>query len=423
MDTRQDQSCLQGKAGQKRIFVFALILSLAISLFPSFALAIETTKTNFLAGSYHSNLINDSSFIDVNSMTATDIQNFLTEKKSALAAVPSGQLGEGANGRSAAQIIYDAAHGLYAAAAGDWNGISISSTTGTVSPKIILTYLEKEQSLVSSQNPSQNSLDCAMGYDIDGSGCQSMFVNHPSLRGFSNQVGNGAWQLRYDYEYALRGTKPAGFATHYVVDESLKFYGEDKYNNSGSQYYNPAYFGPFDVTMNNAATAAIYSYTPYVFDSAYNFWKIFNDWFTATPEAAPAPVPNDTAEYNLITYTDSITVGGTKSSESRVYYNNQLIQDAGQTRWQLTFTAEVGRTSATIEYRNTEGSAVAAKAISVERHKPADINGDSSVNIQDLSILAAHWGVSRPGVVLTDLNGDGIVDILDLSVFAGNWNG
>lgn len=410
----------------------ALFLAVIFSfIFPGPARleAADTSKDAFLNANAYNNLINNSSFIDINSMSVADIQSFLASKGSALATLPPDRLGSHANGRNAAQIIYDAAHALDSDSSGPlpdgiYNGIKVNPSTGTVSAKIILTYLEKEQGLIAGDtNPDQDSLDCAMGYDITGDGCHAMFDNHPSLRGFANQVGNGAWQLRYDYEYAVRGTKPSGPATHYVVGENFQAYGEYKYNNPGSQYYNPRYYGPFNVTMSNAATAAVYSYTPYVFDSAYNFWKIFNDWFVASPDTPPAPVPNDTTEFKLHTFYDNITVGGTKSTESKVYFNNQLIQDAGPTNWQITFPASMGNNNLTVEYRDTNGTVLATKPIAITRFKPADINGDGTVNIQDLSIMAAHWGITKPAEPLTDMNGDGIVDILDLSLLAGNWNG
>ncbi len=51
----------------------------------------------------------------------------------------------------------------------------------------------------------------------------------------------------------------------------------------------------------------------------------------------------------------------------------------------------------------------------------ADINGDGSVNILDLSILAAHYGQTGQTFATGDLNGDGSVNILDLSILASNW--
>lgn len=49
---------------------------------------------------------------------------------------------------------------------------------------------------------------------------------------------------------------------------------------------------------------------------------------------------------------------------------------------------------------------------------PADLNGDSSVDGQDLGVLLGAWGSSG---VPADLNGDGPVDGQDLGVLLGAW--
>jgi len=51
----------------------------------------------------------------------------------------------------------------------------------------------------------------------------------------------------------------------------------------------------------------------------------------------------------------------------------------------------------------------------------ADVNGDGTVNIVDLSIMATNWGQTGKTFAQGDLTGDGTVNILDLSVLAANW--
>ncbi len=53
--------------------------------------------------------------------------------------------------------------------------------------------------------------------------------------------------------------------------------------------------------------------------------------------------------------------------------------------------------------------------------KSGDINGDGSVNILDLSILATHIGQTGQTLSTGDLNNDGTVNVFDLSVLAANW--
>lgn len=47
-----------------------------------------------------------------------------------------------------------------------------------------------------------------------------------------------------------------------------------------------------------------------------------------------------------------------------------------------------------------------------------DLNGNSVVDISDLSILATYWNSTNPSA---DMNNDGIVNISDLSILAFNW--
>jgi hypothetical protein len=48
----------------------------------------------------------------------------------------------------------------------------------------------------------------------------------------------------------------------------------------------------------------------------------------------------------------------------------------------------------------------------------ADMNGDGSVNSQDLAILLSNWGTSGLG----DINADGIVNAADLSILLSSWS-
>ncbi|MFA4995816.1 MAG: hypothetical protein WC536_01585 [Patescibacteria group bacterium] len=247
---------------------------LMVGLFASFlpnsltnkANASDRTVSEFMAGQYYNSVIPDYDFVDINSLGVSDIQRVLVDNNSFLKDYHDNSA-TGA-GRSAAQIIYDASHASYDAAAGSINGITINTSTGTISPKVLLVMLQKEQSLVSMQAQNDTALNRAMGYQCpDGGGCD------PAYAGFAMQVGWAAWQLRYNYEYAARGIKNPGFTIHYVKNEGTTL---------------SDYTGAYDVIMLNNATAALYSYTPHVFDSAYNFWKIFYRLFTA------ATLPNDT---------------------------------------------------------------------------------------------------------------------------------
>lgn len=53
---------------------------------------------------------------------------------------------------------------------------------------------------------------------------------------------------------------------------------------------------------------------------------------------------------------------------------------------------------------------------------PGDINGDGSVNIDDLLAIINNWNATgRPGTVQGDANGDGVVNIDDLLMVINHW--
>lgn len=209
-------------------------------------------------------LIEDDSFIAINSMSVDEIQRFLDSKGGALRNFSE-------NGRSAAQIIWDAAHG-YDDASGTWNEIIINTQTGTVNPKVLLVTLQKEQGLITNPNPSQRDLDCAMGYE-GGRGCSWMFENRPHYKGFANQVEWAAWQLRYNYEAS---GKDNTWRNQYYPDSSFPY--KPMFPGETASVTNTDY-PTQNVTFNNQATAALYRYTPHVYYGNHSFWNFFRQWF------------------------------------------------------------------------------------------------------------------------------------------------
>lgn len=309
-----------------------ILLGAVVTVILPFATEAQTAS-DFLNSGAQNNIVSNENFIDINSMDTAAIQAFLVAKNSFLKDyVDSSAVG--AN-RSAAQIIYDAAHGLYDAAVGTAKGITINSSTGTVSPKIILVFLQKEQSLVSATSRNDNALDKAMGYSCpDSSGC------NPAYAGFAMQVGWGAWQLRYNFEAAKNGID--WWNTNYGAgNASICYTGQTKTLTD--------YTGSYNVTFSNNATASVYRYTPHVFDSAYNVWNLYNYTYfpnSNPPSSPPPPPPRKTGDANgdnTVNISDLSILGDT---------------------WGQNVAANTG----------------------------ADFNGDGVVNISDLSILGDNWG-------------------------------
>ena len=224
-----------------------------------------TTNQVFAAGFSPAQIIDDATFTNNRSMSVVQIQRFLESKGSILAHAPASQLGDGSNGRSAAQIIYDSTRGSRTDFAigngfGRRNPLKIA-----INPAVILVTLQKEQSLVTGKyslgrQSTHSALQFAMGYGCpDTAGCAAVYA------GFTNQVVYASAQLSRNVALANRSIYPPGRIT--VFRDQM-----------GSQLV------AHNVMIANAATSALYQYTPHVYYGNYNFRTLMNIWF---PSAGP----------------------------------------------------------------------------------------------------------------------------------------
>jgi len=195
-------------------------------------LAVEKTfNPNYLA--------DDSDILNYTSMTAAEIQNFLLAKGGFLATYTCQDI-DGQT-MSAAQAIYQV------------------SITNRVNPRFLLVLLQKEQSLITDQNPKIGQLDWATGYGCpDGGGCNERW------RGFYKQINSASLQFR-DYLENPRLYK-------YQTGQTYVF----------TNPYGAVSNEPMTVTPINKATAALYNYTPHVYNGNYNFWKFWNSYFQSS---------------------------------------------------------------------------------------------------------------------------------------------
>ena len=148
-----------------------------------------------------------------------------------------------------------ASHWIYTASRGITS--SAYNVKPNINPALILTYLEKEQSLLTNVNYDVNSdpenrIKTAMGF-----GCPDNFSCAQKFKGFVNQVNYAAYQLQFNYNISTK-------------NPNEKFRVGNTIKTSDNQ----------DVILNNSATAAVYRYTPHVYFSGYNLWKIMtnNQW-------------------------------------------------------------------------------------------------------------------------------------------------
>lgn len=127
-----------------------------------------------------------------------------------------------------------------------------------VSPKFLLVLLQKEQSLIEDEEPTQKQLDWAAGYAV----CDDCSMDDPTIqrwKGFGKQVNSAALQ----------------FSEGYMAD--IEATGETQGK------YGPGIAVRIDdttVVPENAATAALYAYTPHLHGNE-NFVAIWERWFGA----------------------------------------------------------------------------------------------------------------------------------------------
>ncbi|SDO16377.1 hypothetical protein SAMN05216368_11199, partial [Cryobacterium flavum] len=155
----------------------------------------------------------------------------------------------------------------------------------TISAQVILTTLQKEQSLVTSRAPTEAVLRKAMGQGCpDTAACDSAFY------GFFLQVFTGARQMAW---YG----NPAGSHTSIKVGQL------------NARPFSPnSDCGSSNVLIQNRATASLYYYTPYQPNAAAlsnlngsgdacssygnrNFWVYYNNWF-GPPTLGGNPIGN-----------------------------------------------------------------------------------------------------------------------------------
>ncbi len=246
-----------------------------------------------LSGFNPDKLIDDRVFSNDNSMAGAEaVQKFLEEKGSILANTSddfkaklkepgSAQLKETVEDphsstsklRTPAELIWDAAQ------------------ASGLNPQVILVILNKEQSLITGRQTAtaeqiQRALDFSMGFGCpDSQPCGELY------RGFYFQLfGN------VDSE----GNRYLGAAGSLMKSFNTSG-GRGPFYNGGTSKIGDriilantlgGYEGVKDqqeVTLSNAATAALYRYTPHVYNGNYNFWKFFTNWFGNPSSASILP--------------------------------------------------------------------------------------------------------------------------------------
>lgn len=201
--------------------IFSLLYFLVSSFYPIFCASAQFNPQF---------IISDQELTNYESMRMDQIQEFLEVKNSPLAKYIDPNIKV-----TAAQIIYDTAR------------------LHKISPRYILTLLQKEQSLVTDQSPSTDQYDWATGYGI----CDSCSKGDPGVqkyKGFFSQVDWGAGGTRFYYDNP----------------DKFKFQVGETYTIDSTK-----------VTIKNDATRALYTYTPHLHGNEL-LSELWEKWFAVS---------------------------------------------------------------------------------------------------------------------------------------------
>jgi len=179
-------------------------------------------------------LVSDEQMLDLYSTGKTELALLLTRGSLASYSGPD----ENGTVRSATDLIWNAAQKF------------------SLSPRFLLVLLQREQSLVEDDRPTQDQLDWAMGFAVCDD-CEKSDPRIQKFKGFGNQLYYAAKRIRESYlsDLESRGFTETGVGPGRTIqiDETL-------------------------VVPANHATAVLYTYTPHLHGNE-NFVRIWNRWF------------------------------------------------------------------------------------------------------------------------------------------------
>lgn len=219
----------------KKHFKLTFILASAIlfSLSPIFSVSAASFDPNYI--------ISNDELTDYSSFSLNSIQKFLDGRNGTLKKYKATDI----DGKvcSAAEIIYNAAQ------------------RNKINPQVLITLLQKEQSLIENPSPSQYNYDWATGY-ARCDGCDATDPIVAKYKGFATQINSAAERFKWYLDQYATGS-----------NNWLKQPGQT-YDIFQTYQTPPSY----KITPLNEATACLYNYTPY-YNGSYSFWNFWNNWF------------------------------------------------------------------------------------------------------------------------------------------------
>ena len=249
------------------------------------------------------NLIDDKIFSDEDTMSASEIQDFLEDKNSVLANTSNAflaMLREPVNNnalkeqlddpgaskttpRTAAELIADAS---------EYSGLN---------PQVILVTLNKEQSLITGRrNDSNDSLQRALDFAM-GFGCPDSQPCGQNYKGFYMQLFGNVDPEGNRWLGAARS-----LMTSFKTPGGRGPFFNGKTSRVGDVISLSNTLGGYEdvmpqqsLVLSNSATAALYRYTPHVYNGNYNFWRFFKAWF-GNPSSGGSDSDSDAPKGDLM---------------------------------------------------------------------------------------------------------------------------
>lgn len=245
--------------------------ALAILLSPLQATPAHANPTD---GFTPGNIISDAKFYAGRSMEMADVQKFLDQKVGSPGSRSLSKYKMTTKNRTSDK--YCKAYGGQKNESAARIITKVGQACG-INQQVLLVMLQKEQSLVSTSQPSTRQINRAMGYACPDSGPNNSANCDTAYYGLFNQIYWGARQLK-----------------RYGMDSSFGWFPVNKTSNI--QYHPNKSCGTKSVKIANKATAALHYYTPYTPNSAAlragwgtgdgcssygnrNFYSYFKSWF------------------------------------------------------------------------------------------------------------------------------------------------
>lgn len=247
------------------------------------------------------NIIDDYTLLNASTMNASDIQSFLISKGGGIA---NKTFLFDCSATDASEVYYKNAGAPCGTVVPASTIIYYASQIYGINPKAVLAMVQKEQSLVTTTNPTDWQINQAMGYGCPtNGGC--------SASNFLYQIDNGVWVIRLSMERA-RGNMTWWFTSSswvcgYEHAPPSHFYSPNLYPNQNVNFYDQdnVYYRTHHIE--NAATSSFYCYTPHAYNNpsglyglpaygttgryysgSYNFVSSYEAWFGSTNDGPKA---------------------------------------------------------------------------------------------------------------------------------------